>query len=142
MHGFASSPAKKMKDRVFRARAGDTEMRTAETATKANLDMEKTFRMLARHAPARCIMEVAACHLTTVVPSCAGEGRTATSNLGVGLRIRRKAGPMKSRIWIAIFIGSTIGGFVPSLWGGETFVLCRRADGAGLARLLDCGSRA
>ena len=25
---------------------------------------------------------------------------------------------MKSRIWIAIFIGSTIGGFVPSLWGG------------------------
>ena len=26
---------------------------------------------------------------------------------------------MKSRFWIAIFIGSTIGGFVPSLWGGE-----------------------
>jgi hypothetical protein len=25
----------------------------------------------------------------------------------------------KSRIWFAIFIGSTIGGFVPALWGGE-----------------------
>jgi hypothetical protein len=25
----------------------------------------------------------------------------------------------KSRIWIAIFIGSTIGGFVPALWGGD-----------------------
>jgi hypothetical protein len=24
-----------------------------------------------------------------------------------------------SRTWIAIFIGSTIGGFVPALWGGE-----------------------
>jgi hypothetical protein len=24
-----------------------------------------------------------------------------------------------SRIWIAILIGSTIGGFVPALWGGE-----------------------
>jgi hypothetical protein len=23
------------------------------------------------------------------------------------------------RIWIAIFIGSTIGGFVPALWGGD-----------------------
>jgi hypothetical protein len=27
---------------------------------------------------------------------------------------------MMSRTWIAIFIGSTIGGFVPMLWGGET----------------------
>jgi hypothetical protein len=26
---------------------------------------------------------------------------------------------MKSRIWFAIFVGSTIGGFVPALWGGE-----------------------
>ena len=26
---------------------------------------------------------------------------------------------MKSRIWFAVFIGSTIGGFVPALWGGE-----------------------
>jgi hypothetical protein len=24
-----------------------------------------------------------------------------------------------SRTWIAILIGSTIGGFVPALWGGE-----------------------
>ncbi len=24
-----------------------------------------------------------------------------------------------SRTWIAIFIGSTIGGLVPALWGGE-----------------------
>ena len=23
------------------------------------------------------------------------------------------------RIWLAIFIGSTIGGFVPALWGGD-----------------------
>ena len=23
------------------------------------------------------------------------------------------------RIWLAIFIGSTIGGFVPELWGGD-----------------------
>jgi hypothetical protein len=27
--------------------------------------------------------------------------------------------PMMSRTWIAILIGSTIGGFVPALWGGE-----------------------
>jgi predicted MFS family arabinose efflux permease len=26
---------------------------------------------------------------------------------------------MNSRVWFAIFIGSTIGGFVPALWGGE-----------------------
>jgi len=26
---------------------------------------------------------------------------------------------MTFRTWIAIFIGSTIGGFVPVLWGGE-----------------------
>jgi hypothetical protein len=26
---------------------------------------------------------------------------------------------MNSRIWFSIFIGSTIGGFVPALWGGE-----------------------
>jgi hypothetical protein len=25
----------------------------------------------------------------------------------------------KSRIWIAIFIGSTIGGCVPAIWGGD-----------------------
>jgi uncharacterized membrane protein YeaQ/YmgE (transglycosylase-associated protein family) len=24
---------------------------------------------------------------------------------------------MRSRIWLGIFIGSTIGGFVPELWG-------------------------
>jgi hypothetical protein len=24
-----------------------------------------------------------------------------------------------SRYWIAVLIGSTIGGFVPALWGGE-----------------------
>lgn len=27
--------------------------------------------------------------------------------------------PMNSRIWIAVFIGSTVGGCVPALWGGE-----------------------
>jgi len=26
---------------------------------------------------------------------------------------------LMSRTWIAILIGSTIGGFVPTLWGGE-----------------------
>jgi hypothetical protein len=26
---------------------------------------------------------------------------------------------LNTRTWIAIFIGSTIGGFVPALWGGE-----------------------
>ncbi|WP_426439194.1 hypothetical protein [Bradyrhizobium genosp. P] len=26
---------------------------------------------------------------------------------------------MGSRYWIAVLIGSTIGGFVPALWGGE-----------------------
>jgi hypothetical protein len=28
---------------------------------------------------------------------------------------------MMSRTWIAILIGSTIGGFVPALWGGDLF---------------------
>ena len=28
-------------------------------------------------------------------------------------------GPMRSSVWIAIFIGSTIGGMVPELWGGD-----------------------
>jgi hypothetical protein len=35
---------------------------------------------------------------------------------------------MTFRTWIAILIGSTIGGFAPALWGGESFsviaVLC------------------
>jgi uncharacterized membrane protein YeaQ/YmgE (transglycosylase-associated protein family) len=26
---------------------------------------------------------------------------------------------MRSSIWIGIFIGSTIGGFIPELWGGD-----------------------
>jgi predicted MFS family arabinose efflux permease len=26
---------------------------------------------------------------------------------------------MGSYVWIGIFIGSTIGGFIPELWGGE-----------------------
>jgi hypothetical protein len=26
---------------------------------------------------------------------------------------------MPSAIWIAIFVGSTIGGFIPELWGGD-----------------------
>jgi predicted MFS family arabinose efflux permease len=26
---------------------------------------------------------------------------------------------MRSAIWIGIFIGSTIGGFIPELWGGD-----------------------
>jgi len=28
---------------------------------------------------------------------------------------------MRSRIWLGILIGSTIGGFVPELWGGDLF---------------------
>ncbi len=27
----------------------------------------------------------------------------------------------RSSIWLAIFIGSTVGGFIPELWGAETF---------------------
>jgi hypothetical protein len=26
---------------------------------------------------------------------------------------------VKSRIWLAIFVGSTVGGFIPALWGGD-----------------------
>jgi len=26
---------------------------------------------------------------------------------------------MRSAIWIGIFVGSTIGGFIPELWGGD-----------------------
>jgi len=28
---------------------------------------------------------------------------------------------MRSRIWLAIFIGSTIGGFIPALWDPDLF---------------------
>jgi hypothetical protein len=28
--------------------------------------------------------------------------------------------PSRSTVWLAILIGSTIGGFAPALWGGET----------------------
>jgi hypothetical protein len=31
----------------------------------------------------------------------------------------KRSAPLMSRTWIAILIGSTIGGFVPALWGGE-----------------------
>jgi len=27
----------------------------------------------------------------------------------------------RSTIWLGIFIGSTIGGFIPGLWGGDLF---------------------
>jgi hypothetical protein len=26
---------------------------------------------------------------------------------------------MRASVWIGIFIGSTIGGFIPALWGGD-----------------------
>jgi hypothetical protein len=29
--------------------------------------------------------------------------------------------PMRWAIWIGIFIGSTIGGFIPALWGDDLF---------------------
>jgi hypothetical protein len=38
--------------------------------------------------------------------------------------INRDAGyatHMRSSIWIGIFIGSTIGGLIPELWGGDIF---------------------
>lgn len=28
---------------------------------------------------------------------------------------------LKSKIWIGVFLGSIIGGFIPSLWGGELY---------------------
>jgi len=28
---------------------------------------------------------------------------------------------MRSAIWIGIFIGSTVGGLIPELWGGDMF---------------------
>jgi len=28
---------------------------------------------------------------------------------------------MRSRIWVGIFIGSTIGGLIPELWGASLF---------------------
>ena len=27
--------------------------------------------------------------------------------------------PMRSTIWLGIFIGSTVGGFIPELWGAD-----------------------
>jgi dipeptide/tripeptide permease len=33
----------------------------------------------------------------------------------------RLRNPMRSSIWIAIFIGSTIGGMIPGLWGDGIF---------------------
>jgi len=29
--------------------------------------------------------------------------------------------PMRTAIWVGIFIGSTIGGFIPALWGEDLF---------------------
>jgi len=29
--------------------------------------------------------------------------------------------PVQARIWLGILVGSTIGGFVPSLWGADLF---------------------
>ena len=37
-----------------------------------------------------------------------GFARRGLGRIGVG-----------SRVWIAVLIGSTVGGFVPALWGGE-----------------------
>lgn len=28
---------------------------------------------------------------------------------------------MRARIWLGVLIGSTIGGFIPELWGGDLF---------------------
>ena len=28
---------------------------------------------------------------------------------------------MKARIWIGVFIGSTVGEFIPGLWGSDVF---------------------
>jgi len=49
---------------------------------------------------------------------------------------------MRSAIWIGIFVGSTIGGFIPELWGGDMLsysgVLC---SGLGAFLGLWLGSR-
>ena len=37
------------------------------------------------------------------------------------LVFRHMVGRMKARIWIGVLIGSTIGGFVPELWGADMF---------------------
>jgi hypothetical protein len=29
--------------------------------------------------------------------------------------------PVKARIWVGVLIGSTIGGFIPELWGDDIF---------------------
>jgi len=34
---------------------------------------------------------------------------------------KREGYPMQARIWIGILIGSTIGGFIPDLWGAGLF---------------------
>jgi uncharacterized membrane protein YeaQ/YmgE (transglycosylase-associated protein family) len=34
---------------------------------------------------------------------------------------KREGYPMQARIWIGILIGSTIGGFIPELWGADLF---------------------
>ena len=31
--------------------------------------------------------------------------------------------PMKSMIWLGLFVGSTIGSLLPMLWGGDIFSL-------------------
>ena len=28
---------------------------------------------------------------------------------------------MRSLVWLGLFVGSTLGGMVPALWGGDTF---------------------
>jgi uncharacterized membrane protein YeaQ/YmgE (transglycosylase-associated protein family) len=36
-------------------------------------------------------------------------------------RTKREGYPMQGRIWVGILIGSTIGGFIPELWGADLF---------------------
>jgi hypothetical protein len=38
---------------------------------------------------------------------------------GFRRRAQQRGEPVRSAIWIGILIGSTIGGFIPALWGGD-----------------------
>jgi len=47
---------------------------------------------------------------------------------------------MQRNIWLGILIGSTIGGFIPEMWGADMFSYSSLLLSGVLAHSPDCGS--